>query len=72
MISSPALKRRAKFMPTLRVEDTCSEPPKHCRPLRGLASSFGQSPGVPLRFTPDFMLSPASQVVFVQRASALT
>jgi hypothetical protein len=29
----PALKDRAKFIPTLRVESTCSELPEACRTL---------------------------------------
>lgn len=33
-----------------------------CRPLRGLFLSLLFYPGVPLRFTPGFMLTPASQV----------
>jgi hypothetical protein len=34
---------------------------KGYRPLRGLGLSLGHLPGVPLRFTPGFMLSPAPQ-----------
>src|SRR5438094_1315927 len=30
----------------------------NCRPLRGLFASYLHDPGVPLRFTPGFMLSP--------------
>jgi hypothetical protein len=32
---------------------------EHCRTLRALASSCSILPGVPLRFTPGFMLAPA-------------
>ena len=32
----------------------------HYRPLRGLALSLDYQPGVPLRSTPGFMLSPAA------------
>ena len=32
-----------------------------CRPLRGLDLNGSNDPGVPLRSTPGFMLSPASR-----------
>ena len=54
----PALKGRAKFMPTLRVEDTCSEVPEMCRTCRMVGLSLMQKQflmsGVPGRYRSRF------------------
>jgi hypothetical protein len=36
----------------------CTNQITSCRALRALRSSSGRQPGVPLRYTPGFMLSP--------------
>jgi hypothetical protein len=46
--------------PPARVAGDSQNSRKHCRPLRGLPLSLDYQPGVPLRSTPGFMLSPAT------------
>src|SRR5687767_2413977 len=56
------IRRNAIFV-VLVFENVLASKPSLCRPLRGLARRCLHVPGVALRSTPGFMLSPAPQAI---------